>query len=445
MYKDYISWIDLLLVPLYFVLLYLLMLVIRHRRRDHPLYRKYLVKGFVVKICCTIFYCCIIYFYYGIGDSINYFKNVLFLKQQIAEGNESFAVLFKEAGYMKETYQVTGTSTDGGWLVEKIALILSYFSFNRFVTTSMLFATLAYAGMFRMFETFSSMMPGWDKRLAWVVLYFPSLSVYGSGILKDTVCISALGWLLYSSYQLFLKKEFSLRYIWILVFCIVLIYLVKVYIIAAFMVPYILFLLMRLIRRVKSRYFRRIIMPVLLALLAAGYWVYSKEIDQLLGSYAIEKLFESVKEQQQSYIMAGDAESGSVYDLGSFEPTLSGFISMMPAGINASLFRPFIWETRNPLMLFTALESLVILLMTLYVIWKAGLIAFLKKIFNDPIVFLCIVYALLFAAIVGISTLNFGTLARYRIPIIPFYLAGLLIILYQSKQANRKKLRESTE
>lgn len=96
-------------------------------------------------------------------------------------------------------------------------------------------------------------------------------------------------------------------------------------------------------------------------------------------------------------------------------------------------------------MLFTALESLVILLMTLYVIWKAGLIAFLKKIFNDPIVFLCIVYALLFAAIVGISTLNFGTLARYRIPIIPFYLAGLLIILYQSKQVNRKKLRESTE
>ena len=73
------------------------------------------------------------------------------------------------------------------------------------------------------------------------------------------------------------------------------IYLVKVYIIAAFMLPYIIFLLMRLIRRVQSRYFRRIIMPVLLGLMVFGYIVYSDEIDQLLGSYAIEKLFDSVR------------------------------------------------------------------------------------------------------------------------------------------------------
>ena len=78
MYKGYISWIDLLLVPLFFVVLYMVMLVIRHRHRDNPLYRKYLVKGFVVKMVCTVFYCCIIYFYYEFGDSINYFKNVLF-------------------------------------------------------------------------------------------------------------------------------------------------------------------------------------------------------------------------------------------------------------------------------------------------------------------------------------------------------------------------------
>ena len=82
----------------------------------------------------------------------------------------------------------------------------------------MLFATLAYSGMFRMFETFVEIMPEWHKRLAWVVLFFPSLAVYGSGILKDTVCISSLGWILYSSHQLFMKRNVRLRYIFILVF-----------------------------------------------------------------------------------------------------------------------------------------------------------------------------------------------------------------------------------
>lgn len=433
-----------MLVPVYFALLYALMLYIRHRNRDNILYRRFLIRGFVVKMICTIFYCCIIYFYYEYGDSINYFKNVLFLRQQISEGNETLAVLFKEAGYMKETYQISGTSTDGGWLVERIALVLSWFSFSRFIVTSMLFATLAYAGMFRMFETFVTVMPGWQKKLAWVVLYFPSMAVYGSGILKDTVCLSALGWILYSSYFLFIARNPSLKHWLILVFSIVLIYQVKIYIIAAFMVPYIVFLLMRAIRRIRSRYFRRIVMPVLLGAVVFGYIVYSEEIDQLLGSYAIEKLFDSVKEQQQSYILAGDAEAGSVYSLGNFEPTLSGFVKQMPAGINATLFRPYVWETRNVLMAFPAIESLAILLVTLLVLWKAGLVRFFRTIFNDPLIFLCIFYSLLFAAIVGISTLNFGTLARYRIPVIPFYLAGLLAIWYQVKPVNRKKPHEST-
>lgn len=443
MYKDYISWIDLLLVPLYFVLLYIIMVLVKRKHRNNVLYQKYLLKGFTFKMICTIFYCCIIYFYYELGDSINYFKNVLFLRQQMSEGNETLAVLFRETGYMKDTYNITGTSTDGGWLVEKIGLVLSYFSFSRFVVTSMLFATLAYSGMFRMFETFAEIMPGWHKRLAWVVLFFPSMAVYGSGILKDTVCLSALGWLLYCSHQVFVKKQHAFRNLLIMLFCVVLIYMVKVYIIAAFIIPYIIFLLMGLIRKIPSRYFRRIVMPVLLGILALGYFIYADEIDNLLGSYAIEKLFDTVKEQQQSYIAAGDAESGSVYSLGAFEPTISGFINKMPAGITASLFRPFVWETRNFLMIFPALESLVILLITLYVIWKAGVIRFIRTILNDPFIFLCISYALIFAAIVGISTLNFGTLARYRIPIIPFYLAGMLAILYKVYSASPRTPREN--
>jgi hypothetical protein len=78
-------------------------------------------------------------------------------------------------------------------------------------------------------------------------------------------------------------------------------------------------------------------------------------------------------------------------------------------------------------------------LFTLYTIFKVGLFRFIKYIFTDSDVFLCIIFALLFGALVGISTLNFGTLTRYRIPVIPFYLFGVLLILQKGLAAKALK------
>ncbi len=41
---------------------------------------------------------------------------------------------------------------------------------------------------------------------------------------------------------------------------------------------------------------------------------------------------------------------------------------------------------------------------------------------------------------VGITTLNFGTLVRYKIPCLPFYLIALILIL--DYRNNRKKVRD---
>jgi hypothetical protein len=157
----------------------------------------------------------------------------------------------------------------------------------------------------------------------------------------------------------------------------------------------------------------------------------------VLGHYATEKLVENVAEQQKNY-KALEGESGSFFEIGPMEQSISGLIKKIPAGIVATLYRPFIWESKNLMMLFSAIESLLVLLFTLYVIFKTGIFKFLHFIFSDPFVFLCIFFSLLFAAFVGVSTLNFGTLVRYRIPILPFYLAGLLYILYKSQVTNTR-------
>ena len=47
---------------------------------------------------------------------------------------------------------------------------------------------------------------------------------------------------------------------------------------------------------------------------------------------------------------------------------------------------------------------------------------FVLTIINKPIVLYCLMFSLIFALFVGATTLNFGSLVRYKIPALPFYL-----------------------
>ena len=430
MYKEIIDWIDIFLVPAYFFIFLLILIYIKKRNPQNILIQKYLIKGFIFKVACAVFYALLIHFYYGFGDSLSYFKDAIFLKHQISTGAESFKVLFDNQKTVREAHGIIAGGSESGFTVEKVALLLSYISFSRYLVVTLFFAVVAYSGMFKMLQTFHDIMPGWDKRLALIVLFFPSLSVFGSGVLKDTLCMASLGWLLYCSQQLFVKRHFKLKYIFILLLSIAVISILKVYIIAAFIVPYILYLLILLVKRIHSPFIRRIILPILLLIVTGGYIYYSAEIDDKLGYYAVDKLVENVKDQSTSYLTGENADTESTFDVGNFEPTLSSFIMKMPSGIVAAIYRPFIWETKKFIIIFSALESLFLLWLTLYVLYKTGIRHFFGGIFNNPLTFLCISYALLFAALIGLSTSNFGTLARYRLPLIPFYAVGLLNILY---------------
>ena len=443
MYKEIIDWIDVILVPLYLTLLLGILFIIRKKNPDNPLIQKYLIKGFLFKVFCAIFYGLLLKFYYGYGDSLTYFKDAIFMQHLIRDGNETFKILLMDNHYGRDVHDIIGSGNEGGWTVEKIALLLSYISFYRYLIVTLFFCILSYSGIWKMFVTFNDIMPGWDKRLSWLILFFPSMAVYGSGILKDTVCMAALGWMIYSSHQLFLKRNINARYIIILLLCINIIGFVKIYIIAAFVPTYIFYIISLLVGKIKNSFIRRLVFPSLIVVAVSTYFIFEDKIDDILGGYSMEKVLDTVKEQQGIYLTAEDADKGSVFDLGEFEPTIGGFIKKMPAGIVAAIYRPFLWESKKVIMLFSAGESFFLLIFTLYVMFKVGIGRFFKEIYKDPFIFLCIVYALLFGALVGLSTFNFGTLARYRLPLLPFYTCGILYILYKYHKTNPQMPKQS--
>ena len=108
---------------------------------------------------------------------------------------------------------------------------------------------------------------------------------------------------------------------------------------------------------------------------------------------------------------------------------------MAPAAVVATFYRPFIWESRKASTLLSSLESLAIILLTLKVLRNAGIRVFFR-LWGDPTILYCIGFSVFFALFVGATTPNFGTLCRYKIPCMPFYIIAMFLI---QDATNKKK------
>jgi hypothetical protein len=99
--------------------------------------------------------------------------------------------------------------------------------------------------------------------------------------------------------------------------------------------------------------------------------------------------------------------------------------------------------------MISAIESLIYLIFTIVAIVRNNPIRLVQRVMADETLQFCLIFTLVFAFAVGISTSNFGSLVRYKIPCLPFYTAFLIILYYPQKQElilreKRNKSRKQT-
>jgi len=154
---------------------------------------------------------------------------------------------------------------------------------------------------------------------------------------------------------------------------------------------------------------------------------------EIVDSQVAELLQQSTATGQYLKVVS-EKDNGSTYDIGMIEPTLLSFASKIPVAVNVTLFRPYLWESRKPIMLFSAMESTTIFLLFLYVLFKSRVYKFILLILQNSFITFCFIYTIVFATFVGISSFNFGTLVRYKIPCMPFFLIMFFLILAECKK-----------
>jgi len=397
----------------------------------------------VLKMASAVLLGLLYYFYYGGGDTFTYFTNggIHIYEAFWDRPSLAYHLIFGESDYLNGVFkyasQIWMYNDPSSYNVVRVVGFISLFVGGSYVGTSLVFATLSFSGLWAMYIAFTKLFPEKEWLLALAILFVPSAAFWGSGILKDTITLGFIGWATAAFINLMYGNK--MRATWLIVFVISLfvIFQIKLYIVMCLLPAMILWAYFINIKKVSNPMLRYMIAPfvILAAIAISGYAVYS--VGKTNSKYAVENIAKTAQVTAYDVGRWTGKNAGSGYDLGDLDGTFIGLLKYGPAAINVALFRPYLWEVRNPLMLLASLEGLAVFVLTILVVIRSR--GQLFAIIKNPAIIYSLVFSLTFAFAVGISSYNFGTLFRYKVPLMPFYSIFLAIAWSKSIGKNKKE------
>lgn len=371
---------DAILGPLYFLILLSIVILWKEKYYKNSPIGKYIIPLFLLKIASCVFLACLYHFYYGYSDSQLYFTGGREIyNATIANPKYGMELLFKPfndcsahaqqfAQYLDLDYGSVNTIA-----MYKVTGFLSLFCFGAYLPIAFLFTMAALIGSWRLFLVFYEEYPNSRKLIAISCLFAPSILLWGTNILKDPICLFALSLCFTALYKL-IKRKFRFINLIEVIFGATILLTFKGYIFYLFIAAAIPALYLSYIKSITNGFLKIVFHTfIFITIIIAFLWINNNE--NLLSSLITNNFIEATRSIQ--LIQQTDETTTSSYiipNVTDFSPL--GIISSYLLSLNVALFRPYLWEIRNPLMILSALESFAVLLATAFLLFKTKVIGF---------------------------------------------------------------------
>jgi hypothetical protein len=435
---------DFILYPFYVALFYFIFKAFRKNYTD-PVLKYYHTQGFWIKALIVLVFA-IFNSKISLGDS--------FVLYQV-EGKNIYELIMNDSSNIKwlllKGIDFDETLLKDPWnrgyllgeanlMVVKFVTVISFLTFGKYLLTNLVFSMLAFTGAWKLFLFFYEQYPHLHRKFAIAILYLPTFVFWSSGILKDSICIAAIGWITYSLYQLFIRKKDFIKSTLLLILFGYFIWIIKPYILISYVPFFMFYLILKNVNSVNSKLIKVILTPVLIIGSVLAFSSIMTKLQGELGHYAADNLTKNIKTMNEAYENQSDA-GGSMFSYGTeFDGSATGLIKMAPLFVGTTFFRPFIWESKKIATLLSSLEGLTLMIFTIMVFFKAGVKTAFQTLTKNPLAMYCFLFSIIFALFVGATTLNFGSLCRYKIPCMPFYIISLFLIQDAARQKKENLL-----
>jgi len=370
--------------------------------------------AFVVKILGGIGLGLVYTWYYKTGDTFLYYNDGT-LAASLAK--EDFILYLRFLWNTDEgLIRIVGLAPDmpRALLMIKIVSFFNLISCNNYWVVALYFSFFSFLGAWFLVQKISVYFNHLSLPAAVAFLFFPSMVFWSAGVIKESLTMGAMFFL--SGMFLMIWFSEKVRIInWLLaIVCIWIVWRLKYYFGAVFFAVLIASLLYKfLLLRIHKP--RTPIMEVLLWLLI--FIVPLSAIMLTRPNFYPEHFFEVIKENYDAFSRISDPED--LIDFGELKANALNVVSNAPWALISGLFRPFIWEAGNLFQVVVALENLV-----LGLVFIAGIPSwrFIFRSQHSILVCCCVIYVVLVCIFITLSTPNFGTLSRYRVGYLPYFI-----------------------
>jgi hypothetical protein len=397
-------------------------------------HKNFLISGYFIKVIGGLFFSLIYVYVYKGGDTIEYYLGTKELVSIFYENpNLYFKILLSSNDEINNllnlsNYYIRFENASDARFMLKISSFFNILGFNTYLGMTFFFSVLSFLSAIIYSEIMLKIMPHKEKLIFRINYFVPSVLFWGSGILKDTwtfVCFSILCFILIKLVE---DRKKILKYIFLSILPILIIFKLKAYILICF-IPWIFTsIFLKLINKTQNPVAKFLFFPYILIFVVISGTSILNFILESSNKYNKDIIINKV----QGFHTWHKALGGSVYDLGQIDYTQIGLISKFPAAVNVTLFRPYPWEIKSFMTFFISVESFFLMIMSIYLILLLRLNIF-RYLLTNSYLFGALIFIVIFAFFIGLTSYNFGALTRFKLPLMPFFVFIIFYLLQKKK------------
>lgn len=402
-----------LLLPFYFILA-LALLYFLTKNKTIDLSFKQASAILTIKLILGCVYGYLFLKFYNGDDTWSYHYESLQEYQTLSHHPWQFVQDLFSHSYRKSQAITFFDTTNNYWkdlqysILIKLLAVFNVFSRGNYYTNVLFFNLLTFWGHYFFYKLFVNYFP--EKRataFAVIFLFLPFI-FWQSGIRKDGLAFIGLAGSLYYFVEYAKCKNYR--------------HLIK---------AILFFSLLLLIRN----FIALSLIPVLAAFYACNYFKNKALYVFSIATLGFATLFflsslgpsgynlpQKMAERQEAF---QHLEGGSYMFVPQLVGTFSSYANVLPYAINHTFLRPYITEAKSPLLLFAAVETLIVLIIMALALLQ---IKRLKTIAEHPLLMLLLFLALINYLMIGYTVPFAGAIVRYRVFFEVMLLLPMLII-----------------
>ena len=393
---------------------------------------KFLSLIFIFKIISGIGLLLLYKFYYGTNgsDIFNYYKDGEIIYNVANTNPTDFIKLITGIGNYSnelETYLRENTNywfkafnynlLNDNRLTIRVNAVLHFISNHNIYVHSIFFSFFSFIGLIALYKVFKQF---YNNKFVLVIIVFfiPSVIIWSSAMLKESILMLSLGLFLLAFFNL-LKNRKSVINLIILLISASLMFMLKFYVLFA-LIPGLLFLII-------NKFYNK--NPIINFSIIYGLTIILFFNSQYISNYNLAEIM-SFKQHDFINMINSSENVGSKINLPILRPIFFSFLSATPNALVNTFLRPSIFDIHSVIVIPAVIENILFFILFIF-----SIIFFDKQNFKKNINF--IIFALSFtltlSILIGLTTPVLGAIVRYKVPYLPFFAITLILVLNTNK------------